>query len=57
LDLKLTDEELLELKTKNKEIFQIMIKKSKAEILAIIYEEGDNHELFKKMFEINKEKK
>ena len=28
-----------------------MTKKSKAEILAIINEQGDNHELFKKMFE------
>ncbi len=31
-----------------------MTKKSKAEILSIIYEEGDNHELFKKMFETKK---
>jgi len=54
LDIKLTAEEIHELKSKNKEIFNIMTKKSKAEILSIIYEEGDNHELFKKMFEIKK---
>lgn len=54
MDIKLTGEEYAELKVKNKEIFNIMTKKSKEEIFAIIYEEGDNHELFKKMFE-NKE--
>lgn len=51
MDLKLTGDEIAELRTKNKEIFNIMTKKSKAEILSIINEEGDNHELFKKMFE------
>jgi hypothetical protein len=56
INIELSSEELLELKTKNRQIFNIMTKKSKAEILSIIYEEGDNHELFKKMFEINKEK-
>jgi len=55
LDIKLTDVEVQELKLKNKEIFNIMTKKSKEDILAIIHEKGDNHELFKKMFE--KEKK
>jgi hypothetical protein len=55
LDIKLTDVEVQELKLKNNEIFNIMTKKSKEDILAIIYEKGDNHELFKKMFE--KEKK
>jgi hypothetical protein len=43
-----------ELKSKNKEIFNIMTKKSKQEILSIIHEEGDNHELFKMMFESKK---
>src|ERR1700761_4322307 len=56
INIELSSEELLELKTKNRQIFNITTKKSKAEILSIIYEEGDNHELFKKMFEINKEK-
>ena len=56
LDIRFTPQELLEFKTKNKEIFDIMTKKSKEEILSIIYEEGDNHELFKKIFDINKEK-
>jgi hypothetical protein len=51
LNLKLTIDEMQELKLKNKEIFNIMTKKSKAEILSIIHEQGDNHELFKKMFE------
>jgi hypothetical protein len=55
LDIKLTSIEAQELKLKNKEIFDIMTKKSREDILAIIYEKGDNHELFKKMFE--KEKK
>ena len=51
LNLKFTAEEILELKSKNKEIFNIMTKKTRSEILSIIYEEGNNHELFKKMFE------
>lgn len=51
LDLTLTTEEIKRLNLKNKEIFDIMTKKNKAEILAIIHEQGDNHELFKKMFE------
>jgi len=51
LNIELTVEEIKELKLKNKEIFSIMMKKSKEEILSIIYEKGDNHELFKKMFE------
>jgi hypothetical protein len=50
----LTIDETQELKLKNKEIFNIMTKKSKAEILSIIHEQGDNHELFKKMFEKKK---
>ena len=54
LNLTLTLEEAKELKMKNKEIFNIMTKKSKAEILSIIYEQGDNHELFKRMFETKK---
>lgn len=54
LNLTLSLEEAKELKIKNKEIFNIMTKKSKAEILSIIYEEGDNHELFKRMFETKK---
>jgi hypothetical protein len=54
LNLTLSLEEAKELKMKNKEIFNIMTKKSKAEILSIIYEEGDNHELFKRMFETKK---
>jgi hypothetical protein len=54
LNLTLTLEEAKELKIKNKEIFNIMTKKSKAEILSIIYEQGDNHELFKRMFETKK---
>jgi len=54
LNLTLTVEEANELKLKNKEIFNIMTKKSKAEILSIIYEQGDNHELFKCMFEKKK---
>ena len=57
MDIKLTDAELNELRIKNKEIFDIMTKKSKAEILSIIHEEGDNHELFKKMFEPTNKKK
>jgi len=51
MNIKLTSNEVLELKTKNREIFNIMTKKNKAEILSIIHESGDNHELFKKMFE------
>jgi hypothetical protein len=51
LDIKLTPEEMQELKLKNKEVFNIMTKKSKEEILLIINEKGENHELFKKMFE------
>jgi hypothetical protein len=54
LNLTLTLEEAKELKIKNKEIFDIMTKKSKAEVLSIIYEQGDNHELFKRMFEKKK---
>ena len=54
LDIQLTLEEIEELKIKNKEIFNIMTKKSKQEILSIIHEEGDNHELFKMMFESKK---
>lgn len=54
LNLTLTLEEAKELKIKNKEIFNIMTKKSKAEVLSIIYEQGDNHELFKRMFEKKK---
>ena len=54
LEIELSLEEIQELKLKNKEIFNIMTKKSKAEILSIIHEEGDNHELFKKMFEQKK---
>lgn len=50
LNLTLTSEEIKRLNLKNKEIFDIMTKKNKAEILAIIHEPGDNHELFKKMF-------
>lgn len=57
MDLKLTMEEAQELRLKNKEIFDVMTKKSKNEILLIINEEGDNHELFKKMFEEKKIKK
>lgn len=51
LNLKLTANEIIELKAKNKEIFNIMTKKSKSEILSIIHESGNNHELFKKMFD------
>jgi hypothetical protein len=51
LDIKLTKTEYVELKFKNKEIFDIMTKKSREEILSIIHEKGNNHELFKKMFE------
>jgi len=51
LDISLTKAEHAELKFKNKEIFNIMTKKSKGEILSIIHEKGNNHELFKKMFE------
>jgi len=51
MDLKLTPAEAQEWRLKNKEIFDIMTKKNKSEILSIIHEEGDNHELFKKMFE------
>jgi len=54
LDIQLTVEEIEELKIKNKEIFNIMTKKSKQEILSIIHEEGDNHALFKMMFESKK---
>lgn len=54
LELKLTADEMLELKTKNREIFNIMTTKSKAEILSIIHEDNENHELFKKMFENRK---
>jgi len=54
LNLKLTSDEANELRLKNKEIFNIMTKKSKAEVLSIIYEQGDNHELFKSMFEKKK---
>ena len=54
LDIQLTAEEIEELKIKNKEIFNIMTKKSKQEILSIIHEGGDNHELFKMMFESKK---
>jgi len=50
LDISLTKAEYAELKFKNKEIFNIMTKKSKGEILSIIHEKGNNHELFKKMF-------
>lgn len=51
LDITLTHEEMQHLKAKNKEIFNILTKKSKSEILSIIHEKNDNHELFKKMFE------
>jgi hypothetical protein len=54
LNIYLTTEEAKILKIKNKEIFDIMTKKSKAEVLCIIYEQGENHELFKRMFEIEK---
>jgi len=54
MDLKLTSAEAQELRIKNKEIFDVMTKKSKTEILSIIHEKGDNHELFKKMFEEKK---
>jgi hypothetical protein len=57
LELTLTSNEIAELRLKNKEIFEIMTTKNKAEILAIIEEKGDNHELFKKMFEEEKFKK
>ncbi len=50
LNLTLTIDEANELRMKNKEIFNIMTKKSKAEVLSIIHEQGDNHELFKCMF-------
>jgi hypothetical protein len=54
LEIHLTSEEIKSLKIKNKEIFDIMTKKSKNEILSIINEPGDNHDLFKKMFEKKK---
>ena len=57
LDIKLTADEIAELRLKNKEIFDIMTKKSKVEILAIIEEKGDNHELFEKMFKDKESKK
>jgi len=56
LDIKLTPEEIKELKIQNKEMFDIMTKKTKEEIFAIINEGGDNHELFRKLFEPRKKK-
>jgi hypothetical protein len=56
LDITLTSDEMQYLKTKNKEIFDILTKKSKSEILSIIHEKNENHELFKKIFEENKKK-
>ena len=54
MNLTLNTVEAQDLRFKNKEIFDIMTKKSKSEILLIIHEKGDNHELFKKMFEEKK---
>lgn len=45
-----TDEEKQFFYKKNKEILNILTKKSKAEILYLIYEEGENHEIFRKLF-------
>jgi hypothetical protein len=56
LDITLTSDEMQYLKTKNKEILDILTKKSKSEILSIIHEKNENHELFKKIFEENKKK-
>jgi hypothetical protein len=54
MNLTLNTVEAQDLRFKNKEIFDIMTKKSKSEILLIIHEKGDNHELFKQMFEEKK---
>jgi len=50
LNLKLTFEEINQISKKNKEIFHILTKKSKSEILSIVYQNGENKELFKKLF-------
>jgi hypothetical protein len=57
LNLKLTSSEIQELRMKNREIFNILTKKSKSEILSIIHEKNENHDLFKKMFEPRNKKK
>jgi hypothetical protein len=50
LNLQLTFEEINQLNKKNKEILNILTKKSKSEILSIIYQENENKELFTKLF-------
>lgn len=57
LNIKLTAEELIDLRIKNKEIIDIMTKKNKQEILSIIHQKGGNYELFQTMFDPNKKKK
>jgi len=52
LDISLTNEEIKELNIKNKEIFNLITKKNKAEILSIIYENSKYSDLLKKMFDI-----
>lgn len=44
------DEEKAFFYKKNKEILNILTKKSKSEILFILYQEGENHEILRKLF-------
>lgn len=52
LDIELTNKEIEELNIKNKEIFNLITKKNKAEILSIMYENSKYSDLLKKMFEM-----
>jgi len=55
LDIKLTPEEIKDLKIKNKLVHDTLVKKSNQEIMSIIH--GKNHDLFKNLFEEKKKKK
>lgn len=52
LQITLTKEEIADLKIKNKEIFELLTKKNKDEILSIVYNDVKYSELLKKMFEV-----
>lgn len=54
MDITLTKEEVRVLKIKNREIFDLLTKKNKNEILQIIQEHGFNYDILKKMFEEKK---
>lgn len=51
LDIKLTKTELAELRLKNKNALDILMSKSKEELIFILNDKSENHELLKKIFE------